>query len=120
MFGFRRSPGDRARSSRRTEIVSSSQSSDSSFDTRCEPLEQRRLLSFPPLPVVPGPGETQILQNALRFAQAQPQQLNPWDNQPMPFAVVGTNLTSGQVQVVRNNPTAEGQTYNIDEWGLAA
>ena len=59
----------------------------------CEQLEQRTLLSFPPLPVVPGPGETQILQNALRFAQNQ--QLQPWDHQPIPFAVVGTNLTTG-------------------------
>jgi hypothetical protein len=44
----------------------------------CETLENRTLLSFPPLPVVPGPGEIQILQNALRFARNN--QLNPWDN----------------------------------------
>ena len=67
MFGFRRTRGGRARTSRQAGLVS--RPSDRSFNPRCESLEQRRLLSFPPLPVVPGPGETQILDNALRFAQ---------------------------------------------------
>ena len=77
-----------------------------------ETLERRTLLSFPPLPVVPGPGETQILANALRFAQNQ--QLNPWNNQPIPFAVVGTNLTTGQVQIAKNNPTAGPNAMRVD------
>ena len=79
----------------------------------CEQLETRTLLSFPPAPVIPGPGETQILQNALKFAQKQ--QINAWDNQPIPFAVVGTNLTTGQVQLVKNNPTrADQMRVDID------
>ena len=73
----------------------------------CEELEKRTLLSFPPAPVVPAPGESQILQNALRFARNQ--QFQPWDNQPMPFAVVGTNLTTGAVNIVRNNPNSSSQ-----------
>src|SRR5690349_6397276 len=55
----------------------------------CEALEQRTLLSFPPLPVVPSNGEFSNLQNAIKFAQRQ--QTSAWDNQPIPFAVVGTN-----------------------------
>jgi hypothetical protein len=77
-----------------------------------EQLERRTLLSFPPLPVVPGPGETQILQNALRFARNQ--QINAWDNQPIPFAVVGTNLTTGQTTIAKNNPTAGANAMRVD------
>src|SRR5678815_5591931 len=97
----------RACASRSRKIVA-----PTGFKLTCEPLEQRMLLSFPPLPVVPGPGETQILQNALNFAKKQ--QINAWDNQPIPFAVIGTNLTTGQVQIVKNNPTAGANAMRVD------
>jgi hypothetical protein len=65
------------------------------------------MLSFPPLPVVPSNGELSNLANALKFAQKQ--QFSAWDSQPIPFAVVGTNLTSGQVNTVKNNPNSNSQ-----------
>jgi hypothetical protein len=71
-----------------------------------EQLETRRLLSFPPVPVVPSNGELQNLQQALKFAQKQ--QINAWDNHPIPYAVVGTNLTTGQVNVTKN-PNSNSQ-----------
>src|SRR4051812_27514171 len=72
-----------------------------------EQLETRRLLSFPPLPVVPSNGELQNLQQALKFAQKQ--QINAWDNHPIPFAVIGTNLTTGAVSTAKNNPNSNSQ-----------
>ena len=78
----------------------------------CETLENRTLLSFPPFPVIPGPGESQILQNALRFARNN--QLNPWNNMPIPFAVVGTNVTTGAVNIAKNNPNAGNNSMRVD------
>ncbi|HTK76552.1 MAG TPA: hypothetical protein VL371_14900 [Gemmataceae bacterium] len=77
------------------------------------------MFSFPPLPVVPASGESQILQNALKFARNN--QLNSLDNLPIPFAVTGTNLTTGVTTTVKNNPQSSGGTrVDIDVDGNLA
>src|SRR3954452_5473134 len=66
-------------------------------------LENRVLLSFPPLPIVPASGESQILENANKFEQKG--NLNALDNLPIPFAVVATQI-GGTPIVMHNNPGA--------------
>jgi hypothetical protein len=66
-------------------------------------LEKRTMLSFPPLPIVPGPGESTILENAKKFEAKN--QLNPLDNMPIPFTVVAQHAGGAPV-LVKNNPLA--------------
>jgi hypothetical protein len=66
-----------------------------------EALESRVLLSFPPLPIVPASGESQILEQAKKFEQKN--NLNALDNLPIPFAVVASH-SGGAPVVVKNNP----------------
>src|SRR3954470_3071132 len=68
-----------------------------------EALENRIVLSFPPLPIIPASGESQILQNANKFEQNG--NLNALDNLPIPFAVVATQI-GGTPIVMHNNPGA--------------
>ena len=77
-----------------------------------EELESRMMLSFPPAPLVPAPGESNLLEQAKKFESKN--QLSPLDNFPIPFAVVG-QAGGGPTVLVHNNPhSGNGNRVEID------
>jgi hypothetical protein len=77
-----------------------------------ERLEDRTLLSFPPLPISPSVGESQLLQQANRF-----EELQNWTalaQFPIPYAVV-TSHAGGTPVVTKNNPLSpQPMRVNVD------
>ena len=75
-------------------------------------LERRTLLSFPPSPIIPDKGESNLLEQAKKFEDKL--NLNALDHFPIPFAVIASHA-DGPPVVAKNNPhSGAPMRVNID------